>query len=98
MPRWRRDGKELFYISPDNEMVAVEVAVTPVLPQRDPSTPLSNKYRRYRNQERADELGHRPRRPVPDYHRHFRRYIGQRNPELAHSLVELKSGAPGCGH
>jgi hypothetical protein len=38
MPRWRPDGKERFYISPDNEMVAVEVAVTPVFhsgtPQR----------------------------------------------------------------
>ena len=25
MPRWRRDGKELFYISLDNTIVAVEV-------------------------------------------------------------------------
>jgi len=24
-PRWRRDGKELFYISPDNTIMAVEV-------------------------------------------------------------------------
>ena len=30
MPRWRRDGKELFYISPDNEMMSVEVATEPV--------------------------------------------------------------------
>ena len=25
MPRWRRDGKELFYLSPDSQMMAVEV-------------------------------------------------------------------------
>ena len=30
MPRWRRDGKELFYISPDNRMMAVDVATMPV--------------------------------------------------------------------
>jgi hypothetical protein len=24
MPRWRRDGKELFYISPDSQMMAVD--------------------------------------------------------------------------
>ena len=30
MPRWGRDGKELFYISPDNEMMAVEVATRAV--------------------------------------------------------------------
>jgi len=29
-PRWRRNGKELFYISPDSEMMAVEVATRPV--------------------------------------------------------------------
>ena len=38
MPRWRRDGRELFYIGPDNQMMAVEVATKPVFsagaPQR----------------------------------------------------------------
>jgi Tol biopolymer transport system component len=29
-PRWRRDGKELFYISPDSKMMAVEVNTQPV--------------------------------------------------------------------
>jgi hypothetical protein len=29
-PRWRRDGKELFYISPDWTMMAVPVSTTPV--------------------------------------------------------------------
>ena len=29
MPRWRRDGKELFFISPDWKMMAVDVATTP---------------------------------------------------------------------
>jgi serine/threonine protein kinase len=28
-PRWRRDGKELFYISADSQMMAVEVATRP---------------------------------------------------------------------
>jgi Tol biopolymer transport system component len=30
MPRWRRDGKELFYISPDSQMMAVDVAAVDV--------------------------------------------------------------------
>lgn len=30
MPRWRRDGKELFYISPDWKMMEVSVATSPV--------------------------------------------------------------------
>jgi len=29
-PRWRRDGKELFYISADSKMMAVEVSTAPV--------------------------------------------------------------------
>jgi Tol biopolymer transport system component len=29
MPRWRRDGKELFYISPDWKMMAVDVTTSP---------------------------------------------------------------------
>lgn len=29
-PRWRRDGKELFYISPDWKMMAVDVSTSPV--------------------------------------------------------------------
>jgi hypothetical protein len=30
MPRWRRDGKELFYISPDSQMMAADVTTNPV--------------------------------------------------------------------
>ena len=30
MPRWRRDGRELFYISPDSRMMAVDVGTSPV--------------------------------------------------------------------
>ena len=29
-PRWQRSGKELFYISPDSKMMAVEVNTHPV--------------------------------------------------------------------
>ena len=29
MPRWRRDGKELFYVSPDWKMMAVDVSTNP---------------------------------------------------------------------
>jgi hypothetical protein len=30
-PRWRADGKELFYVSADSKMMAVEVSTSPVL-------------------------------------------------------------------
>lgn len=30
MPRWRRNGKELFYIAPDSMMMAVDVNPGPV--------------------------------------------------------------------
>jgi len=36
MPRWRRDGKELFYISPDSQMMAVDVATRPVFHSGNP--------------------------------------------------------------
>ena len=36
MPRWRRDGKELFYISPDSHMMALDVATTPVFQSGTP--------------------------------------------------------------
>ena len=36
MPRWRRDGKELFYISPDNQMMAADVTTKPVFRSGDP--------------------------------------------------------------
>jgi Tol biopolymer transport system component len=28
-PRWRRDGKELFYVAPDGKMMAVDVKASP---------------------------------------------------------------------
>jgi Tol biopolymer transport system component/predicted Ser/Thr protein kinase len=36
MPRWRRDGRELFYISPESEMMAVEVGAGPVFHAGNP--------------------------------------------------------------
>jgi eukaryotic-like serine/threonine-protein kinase len=36
MPRWRRDGKELFYISPDSQMMAVDVSTRPVFQSGTP--------------------------------------------------------------
>ncbi len=36
MPRWRRDGKELFYISPDSQMMAVDVTANPVFKSGEP--------------------------------------------------------------
>jgi Tol biopolymer transport system component len=36
MPRWRRDGKELFYISPDSQMMAVDVATRQVFKSGNP--------------------------------------------------------------
>jgi eukaryotic-like serine/threonine-protein kinase len=35
-PRWRRDGKELFYISPDWKMMAVDVTTRPVFHSDEP--------------------------------------------------------------
>lgn len=29
-PRWRRDGRELFYISPDSKMMSVDITTAPV--------------------------------------------------------------------
>ena len=36
MPRWRRDGNELFYISPDSRMMAVAVGTRPVFSSGNP--------------------------------------------------------------
>ncbi len=36
MPRWRHDGKELFYISPDSQMMAVDVTTNPVFQSGNP--------------------------------------------------------------
>ena len=36
MPRWRRDGNELFYISPDSQMMAVDVTTKPVFKSGNP--------------------------------------------------------------
>ena len=36
MPRWRRDGKELFYISPDQKMMAVDVSTNPTFQSATP--------------------------------------------------------------
>ena len=36
MPRWRRDGKELFYISPDWKMMAVDVSTQPTFQSGTP--------------------------------------------------------------
>ena len=35
-PQWRRDGKELFYISADSKMMAVDVNTTPVFSNGNP--------------------------------------------------------------
>ena len=37
-PRWRRDGKELFYLSLDNKIMAVPVETTPPVPSCLPIT------------------------------------------------------------
>jgi Tol biopolymer transport system component len=36
MPRWRPDGKELLYISPNSQMVAVDVSTDPVFKSGNP--------------------------------------------------------------
>ena len=39
-PRWRRDGKELFYLAPDNKLMAVEVQPGTAALQRGVPQPL----------------------------------------------------------
>jgi Tol biopolymer transport system component len=38
-PKWRRDGKELFYLSPDRKLMSVEIGASPVL-KAGPPRPL----------------------------------------------------------
>ena len=38
--RWRRDGKELFYIAPDNKLMAVPITVAPNGQTLEPGTPV----------------------------------------------------------
>src|SRR4029077_11981360 len=38
-PKWRRDGKELFYLSPDRKLVSVEMGASPAL-KAGPPKPL----------------------------------------------------------
>jgi len=42
-PRWRRDGKELFYISPDSKMMSVEVNTRPVFQSGTPRSLFQTK-------------------------------------------------------
>ena len=35
-PRWRRDGKELFYVSADSQLMAVEVSLNPAFQHGNP--------------------------------------------------------------
>jgi len=44
-PRWRRDGKELFYLAPDGTLMAATVRLTPTF-EADPSKPLFSIRRR----------------------------------------------------
>ena len=44
-PRWRRDGKELFYLAPDGELMAVEVKEGPTF-EADVARPLFQTRRR----------------------------------------------------
>ncbi|MEK6337136.1 MAG: protein kinase [Acidobacteriota bacterium] len=37
-PRWRRDGQELFYLSPDNKMMVVSMMVGPTFEAGEPKT------------------------------------------------------------
>jgi hypothetical protein len=38
-PQWRADGKELFYLTPDNKIMAVDVKLAPQF-ERGPPKPL----------------------------------------------------------
>ena len=43
MPRWRRDGKELFFISPDWKMMAVDVSTSPTFQSGTPHSLFDTK-------------------------------------------------------
>ena len=40
-PRWRRDGRELFYLSPDEKLVAVPIALSGDRPAPQLSPPVA---------------------------------------------------------
>ena len=41
-PRWRGDGRELFYLAPDGKMMAVDVMARTGVPRRDADRALSD--------------------------------------------------------
>jgi Tol biopolymer transport system component len=40
-PRWRRDGRELYYITPDNRMMAVPIELAPATRTLNPGSPVA---------------------------------------------------------
>ena len=68
--RWRRDGKELFYISQDWKMMAGGCDRESIFPVRQLRTLCSTRDAGYRDSHGPDELGHLAgRQSLPDYQR-----------------------------
>ena len=89
-PRWRPDGKELYYIGPNGEMMAAPITAT---------GRRSSRARRWRCFPRGSSaaawtmpgpaIRRHPRRPLPDQHGPGRRLL----PHHAHSELESRGGA-----
>ena len=55
-PRWRGDGRELFYLAPDGKMMAAEISAGPGVPCRSAGAALPDSARR----DRRRRVGGRP--------------------------------------
>ena len=94
-PRWRRDGRDLFYISPDGTMMAVPVSTAPVfqagIPQALFNTDMVDTGIRTGPMSWDIASG---RETVPDYQRQIAGNIfSERNSELAPERAEV---TPAC--
>jgi WD40-like Beta Propeller Repeat len=69
LPRWRRDGKELFYLAPDGKLMSVQIASDgqPSVPQQLFQTGLTRLYPRLRSYS-VTENGDRFLISVPEDH------------------------------
>jgi Tol biopolymer transport system component len=59
-PRWRRDGKELFYISPDGKLMAVDVTELPTFRSGSPKPLFPNANLGHRRRHQRAPLGPSP--------------------------------------
>ena len=97
-PRWRPDGKELYYIGPNGEMMAAPITATGTT--LEPGAPVAlfphADLRRRRGQCPGPAIRRHPRRPLPDQHgpgRDVRSHHAHPELESRTSEVTLTPGA-----